>query len=111
MGVKPGLSLRMIRLRVYENRVLRRIFGTTSKEERGGVEEERRTCVNLTKHYLGDKIKKKEIGGVRSTYGEEKRLYRALWEKPEGKRLLGRPSHRSEDNIKVDLQEIGEDVE
>ena len=27
--------------------------------------------------------------------------------KPEGKRLLGRPRHRLEDNIKMDLQEVG----
>jgi len=36
------------------------------------------------------------------------RLYRGLWEKPEGKRPLRSSSHRWEDNIKVDLQEIGE---
>jgi hypothetical protein len=40
------------------------------------------TCVELTKHYLGDKIKKKEIGGACSTYVGEKRLYRGLWEQP-----------------------------
>ena len=31
--------------------------------------------------------------------------------KPEGKRLLGRPRRRWEDNIKVDLQEVGEGCE
>jgi hypothetical protein len=29
------------------------------------------------------------------------------WGKPEGKRLLGRPRHRWEDDIKMDLREIG----
>ena len=29
------------------------------------------------------------------------------WGKPEGKRSLGRPKHRWEDNIKMDLQEVG----
>jgi hypothetical protein len=29
------------------------------------------------------------------------------WVKPEGKRPLGRPRHRWEDNVKVDLQEVG----
>ena len=44
-------------------------------------------------------------------YEGEKRLYRGLWEKPEGKRPLGRPSHRWKCNIKVDLKEIGADVD
>ena len=39
---------------------------------------------------------------------EERRgTYRVLVGKPEGKRPLGRPSHRWEDNIKMDLQEVG----
>jgi hypothetical protein len=39
--------------------------------------------------------------------GEGRDLYRVLVWNPEGKRLLGRPRHRWEDNIKVDLQEVG----
>jgi len=39
---------------------------------------------------------------------EERRgVYRVLVGKPEGKRPLGRLSHRWEDNIKMDLQELG----
>ena len=38
--------------------------------------------------------------------GERKDIYRALVGKPEGKRLLGRPIRRWEDNIKMDLQEV-----
>jgi len=34
-------------------------------------------------------------------------IYRVLVGKPEGKRPLGRPGHRWEDNIKMDLQEVG----
>jgi len=34
-------------------------------------------------------------------------VHRVLVGKPEGKRLLGRPRHRWEDNIKMDLQELG----
>jgi hypothetical protein len=84
-----------------------------ASEKRGkrGTEEDRRACVELTKHYLGYKIKKNEIGEACSMFGGEKRLYRGLREKPEGKRPLGRPNHRWEDNIKVDLQEIGADVD
>ena len=33
--------------------------------------------------------------------------YRVLVGKPEGKRPLGRPRHRWEDNIKMDLREVG----
>jgi hypothetical protein len=39
--------------------------------------------------------------------GESKGAYRGLVEKPEGKRSLGRPRHRWEDNITVNLQEVG----
>jgi hypothetical protein len=41
--------------------------------------------------------------------GEEKCVYRVLVGKLKGKRPLGRPRHRWEDNIKVDLREIGID--
>jgi len=39
--------------------------------------------------------------------GERRGLYRALVGKPEGKRPLGRLRRRWEDNIKMDLQEVG----
>jgi hypothetical protein len=39
--------------------------------------------------------------------GEERDVYRVLVEKPEGKRPLGIPRHRWEDNIRMDLQEVG----
>jgi hypothetical protein len=39
--------------------------------------------------------------------GEKRGVYRVLVEKPEGKRQLGRPRCRWEDNIKMDLQEMG----
>jgi hypothetical protein len=39
--------------------------------------------------------------------GEERRVHRVLVGKPEGKRPLGRPRLRWEDNIKMDLQEVG----
>ena len=39
--------------------------------------------------------------------GEKRGLYRVLTGKPEGKRPLWRPIRRREDNIKVDLQEVG----
>jgi hypothetical protein len=39
--------------------------------------------------------------------GERRGVYRILVGKPEGKRPLGRPRRRCEDNIKLDLQEVG----
>ena len=39
--------------------------------------------------------------------GEDRGVHRVLVGKPEGKRLLGRPRRRWEDNIKMDLQEVG----
>jgi hypothetical protein len=38
---------------------------------------------------------------------ERRGVYRVLVGKPEGKRQLGRPNHRWEDDIKMDLQEVG----
>ena len=39
--------------------------------------------------------------------GEERRAYRFLLGKPEGKRPLGRPRRRWVDNIRIDLHEVG----
>jgi hypothetical protein len=39
--------------------------------------------------------------------GEGRNLYRVLAGKPEGRRPLGRPRHRWEDGIRMDLEEIG----
>ena len=40
--------------------------------------------------------------------GEERGVHRVLVGKPEGKRPLGKPRRRWEDNIKMDLQEVGD---
>jgi hypothetical protein len=47
------------------------------------------------------------MGEACSTYWERKGVYRVLVGKPEGKRLLGIPRPKWEDNIKTDLQEVG----
>jgi hypothetical protein len=39
--------------------------------------------------------------------GEERKVYRVLVGKPEGKRPLGRPRHRLKDGIRMDLRQIG----
>jgi hypothetical protein len=50
-------------------------------------------------------VKEDEIGRACSMNGEKRNAYRILVGKPGGKRPLGRPRRRWEDNIKVDLRE------
>jgi hypothetical protein len=47
------------------------------------------------------------MGRACSTYGEKRNAYRILVGEPEGKRPLGRHRRRWEDNIRMDLREIG----
>jgi hypothetical protein len=47
------------------------------------------------------------MDGARSAYGERRGVYRVLVGKPEGKRPLGRPRRRWENNIKMDLKDVG----
>jgi hypothetical protein len=42
-----------------------------------------------------------------ASMGEERKVYKVLVGKPEGKRPLGRPRHRWEDGIRMDLKDIG----
>jgi hypothetical protein len=53
-------------------------------------------------------MKEDEVGEICSTHGG-RNLYRVLVGKHEGKRPLGRPRRRWEDNIKMDLRERGID--
>jgi hypothetical protein len=52
-------------------------------------------------------VKKDEMGRACSTNGEKRSAYRILVGKPEGKRPLGRPRRRWEDNIRMDFREMG----
>jgi hypothetical protein len=61
----------------------------------------------ITKYYSGDQIKKNEVGGHVARIGEGRGAYRILVGRPEGRRPLGRPRRRWEDNIKMDLHEVG----
>jgi hypothetical protein len=56
---------------------------------------------------MGDQIKKNEMDGPYSMYGEKRGAYRVLVRKPKGKRQLGKPRHRLENNIEMYLQEVG----
>jgi hypothetical protein len=53
-------------------------------------------------HMTGDQIKKNEVGRACHTYGRQERCIQGLVGRP-----LGRPRHRWEDNIKMNLQEVG----
>jgi hypothetical protein len=95
------------RLRVFENRVLRKIFGPTGDE----VTEEWRKCHNEELHDLYSspsivrviKPKRMRWAGHVTRRG----VYSVLVGKPEVKRPLGRPRRRWENNIMMDLQEVG----
>jgi hypothetical protein len=86
------------KLRVFENRVLRRIFGP----KRDGVTRGRRKLRNEELHNLYSSpsiiriIKLKRMRWARhvARMGEKRNVYRLLVGKPEGKRPLGRPRHR-----------------
>jgi len=95
---------------VFGSRVLRGIFGA----ERDGVTREWRKLHNeeLNDQYCSPNIfrvkKSRRIrwAGNVARMGERRGMYRVLVGKPEGKRPLGRPTRRWEDNIKMDLQEV-----
>ena len=99
------------RLRVFENTVLRRIFGSKRDE----VIREWRKLHNeeLNDLYCSPNIvrltksRRMRWAGHVAHKEERRRVYRVLVGKPEGKRPLGRPRRRWEDNIKMDLQEVG----
>jgi hypothetical protein len=61
--------------------------------------------VPLNKYYAGDQIKKNEMGGARSTYGEMRGAYTVLVGKPDSKRTPGRLRHKWKNNIKMDVQD------
>jgi len=97
--------------RVFENMVLRRIFGPRKDEVTG---EWRRlhnkepndlcTSPNIVRVRKSRRIR---WAGHIARMGEERVVCTFLVEKPEGRRPLGRPRRRCVDNIRMDLQEVG----
>jgi hypothetical protein len=103
------------RLRVFENRVLRRIFGT--KRDNGTVgwrelhNEELHGLYSSPSIVRVMKARRMRWAGHVARMGEVRSAYNILVGRPEGRRPLGRHRRRWEDNIKMDLREIGfEDV-
>ena len=99
------------RLGVFENRVLRRIFGSRRDEVTG--EWRKLHNEELNDLYCSQNIvrviksrRMRWVGHV-ARMGERRGVYRVLVGKPEGKRPLGKHRRRWEHNIKMDLQEVG----
>ncbi|KAJ4429870.1 hypothetical protein ANN_22074 [Periplaneta americana] len=101
------------RLRIFENKVLRKIFEANRDEITG----EWRKLHNAELHALYSSpdiirnIKSRRLrwAGHVASMGESRNAYRMLVGRPEGKRPLGRPRRRWEDNIKMVLREVGYD--
>jgi hypothetical protein len=99
------------RLRVFENRVLRRIFGP-KREEDGSWRKLHNELHNL---YSSSNIvrviksRKVRLAGHVACMGEGRGVNRVLVGKPEGKRPPATPRRKWEDNIKMDLREIAID--
>jgi hypothetical protein len=96
---------------MFENRVLRRIFGPKKDEVMG----EWRNLHNEELHDLYSspsiiriiKSRRMRWAGHVAQMGEKRFTYRLLAGKPEGKRPLGRSRCRWVDNIKLDLGDVG----
>ncbi|KAJ4436993.1 hypothetical protein ANN_17125 [Periplaneta americana] len=101
------------KLRVFENKVLRKIFAAKRDEVTGEWRKlhntELRALYSSSDIIRNIKSRRLRWAGHVASMGESRNAYRVLVERPEGKRPLGRPRRRWEDNIKIDLREVGYD--
>jgi len=99
------------RLRVFENRVLRRVFGPKRDEVAGEWRklhnEKLRDLYSLPNIVRVVKSRRMRQAGHVARMGEGRGVHRVLVGKSEGKRPLGRPRRRWEDNIRMGLREVG----
>jgi hypothetical protein len=96
------------RLRVFENKVLRRIFGPKREEDgswRKFHNDELHNPYSSPNIVRVIKSRRMRWTGHVAHMGEGRGVYRVLVGRPEGKRPLGRPRRRWEDNIKMYLRE------
>jgi len=95
---------------MFENRVLRRVFGPKRDEVTGEWKklrnEELSDLYSLPNIVRVVKSGRMRWAGHVARMGEGIDVHRVLVGKPDGKRPLGRPRRRWEDNIKMDLQEV-----
>jgi hypothetical protein len=100
------------RLRVFDNRVLRKIFGPKREEDvswRKLHNDEHHNLYSSPNIVRVIKSRKMRWAGHVARMGEGRGVYRVLVGRPEGKSPLGRPRRRWKRNIKMDLREIGID--
>jgi hypothetical protein len=97
------------RLRVFENKVLRKIFGPKREEDgswRKMHNDELHNLYSSPNIVRVIKSRRMRWAGQVARMGEGRGVYRILVGRPEGMRPLERPRRRWEDNIKIDLREI-----
>jgi hypothetical protein len=99
------------KLRVFDNRVLRRIVGPKRNEATGEWRrlhnKELNDLYSLPNIIRVSKSRRMRWEGHVARMGEKKGAYRILVGRCEGRRPLGRPRRRCEDNIKMGLQDVG----
>jgi hypothetical protein len=100
------------RLRVFEKRVLRRIFGPKREEDGSCTKlhnDEPHSLYSSPNIVRVIKSRKMRWAGHVARIGEGRGVYRVSVGRPEGKKPLGRPRRRWGDNIKINLRERGID--
>jgi hypothetical protein len=98
------------KLRVFENRVLRKVFGPKRDEVTGEWRKlhnkelnDLYSSPNIFRAFISRRMR---WAGHVARIEERRGVNMVLMGRPERKRLFGRPRHRWEDNIKIDLEEV-----